>query len=329
MSNVNILRVICLILFALLLFGVLSFASYLVSKRNAEKFVGKTLEDYQLESAILALAPFDRKDITWRLSFSDLDPNSYDNGFIIYTTILGQLVITNPSDLGERLSNLEMTGIQPDSLRARKEFRQKQIIKEQAIHEKGVDLFESSLFKKAFSEHFNISNIEAQEVLKSKVHFNGPEWRATLTPKKNYPFPCKILAVFPIKNKNTVEASITPEEIENVLDKSLSHPYIIEHIANTVITGIRLQITGDRLHWDTSELQNQLVELKGDKAEENLVRNWARLYIDGQYHNYKSIYYNRITGELIYKENETICSPPILIPSERHINKQFKTIKST
>jgi hypothetical protein len=227
----------------------------------------------------------------------------------------------NGYDLGVRLTKLENSEVQSNSIKVRKDFELEQIKKQQIIHERGENLFKSSPFSKAFVEHFTITDIEFQEHNKSKVFFHGPEWRATLTPKKSYPIPCKVMAIFPVNNKK-IESSITPVEIENVFGKCLSHPYVKKHIAKTVVTGIRLHITGNRLHWDTSDLQELLIKLKGAEADENELRNWARIYIDAEYQRYVPLFLNTITGELIYKEDETICSPPILIPGEQIDIKQ-------
>jgi hypothetical protein len=328
MNKVKTIKVISLIMFFLFLSGALSFTSYKLSKRNAEQFVGTTLQHYPLSHAIITYSPFGRGNFVWRLTFSNPDPHVFDDEFDIYTTFLGKLAITNPRDLGVRLTELENSESQSNSIKVRKEFELKQIKEKQIIHEKGVSLFESSSFSKSFLEHFKITDIEFQEHNKSKVFFNGPEWRATLLPKHIYQFPVKVMAVFPVKDKIKIESSITPEEIENALEKLLSHPYVKEHIARTVVTGIRFDITGDRLHWDTPEIQELLVKLKGTEDDEKQLRNWASIFIDGKYQSYMPLYFNPITGELIYREGETICSPPILIPGEHIDTKQTMHYKS-
>lgn len=301
----------------ILFLGLLVFSSYFFSKKSAEQFVGKTLQSFPQIRVVLLPPPISRNGLVWWFTFSDADPHTFDDGFEIYTNVFGKVVRTNPTDLGTRLTKLENSDAQPNSIKIRKDFELEQTKKQQLIHDRGVSLFRSSSFSKALLDHFTITDIEFQEHSKSKVYFNGPEWRATLLPKKSYPFPCKILAVFPVKNKNKIEASIAPEEIENAIEKCLYHPYVKDYIANKIVTGIRLHITGDRLHWDTSDIQELLVKLKGAEADEKQLRNWVCIYIDGKYQSYMPLYFNPITGELIYREGDTICSPPILIPGEQ------------
>lgn len=242
-------------------------------------------------------------------------PDSFDEEFEIYTTVFGNIEITNPKDLEQQLRKFEKIKPHPYSREATERARLEQIENKRIAHKKGVRLFEESPFKEAFKEHFEISEIEAPENTSTYgVYFSpAPEWWATLSPKKSYPLICKVKAVFPIKN-NKIDASITPEEIERAIDKCLSHPYVLNYIASTPITGIRLRITGDRLHWDTPELQGFISELKGSAPEEKELRNWASIIIDDKEHQYFSFYLNSISGELIYTDTAANCSKPILVP---------------
>jgi len=298
-----------------LLLGISSFTSYFLSKKSAEQFVGKTLQYFPQIRVVLIPPPISRNGFIWWFKFSDTDPHTFDDGFEIYTNVLGKVVRTNPTDLGSRLRKWESIEVHPSSLEAKEEFKRQQIKKKQLAQEKGVRLFEASSFKDAFKEHFSISNIEAPE--NTSTHgvyfFTEPEWWATLLPKKSYPFPCQVRAIFQIKDNRKIEATITPHEIETAFDMCLSHPYVLNYITSNSVTGIRLRITGDRLHWDTPVLQEFLVELKGHKAETNELRNWARIIIDDEKDQLFSFYLNSKSGELIYTDKAANCSKPKLV----------------
>jgi len=310
------IKIINLIILFLLLLGILSFSSYFLSKRAAEQFVGETLQYFPLSRAVLLPPPISRNGLVWWFTFSDTDPHTFDDGFEIYTNVLGEVVRTNPTDIWNRLREWENLEVHPYSPEAKEKFKRQQIKKRQVAHEKGVRLFEASSFKEVFKEHFTLSDIEAPENTSTHgVYFSpGPEWWATLSPKKIYPLPCQVSAIFPIKDNSKIEATITPREIEGAFDMCLSHPYVLNYIAGNTATGIRLRITGDRLHWDTPELQEFLVELKDRKAEKKELRNWARITIDDEKNQLFSFYLNSNSGELIYEDSAVNCSKPTLVP---------------
>lgn len=300
----------------LLFMGVFSIFSYMLSKRAAEKSVGETLQYFPQSRAVFLPPPVSRNGFVWWFTFSDTDPHTFDDGFEIYTNVLGKVVRTNPADLGNRLRKWESLEVHPYSLEAKEEYKRQQIKKKQIAHEKGVRLFEASSFKEEFNNNFSISDIEAPE--NTSTHgvyfFLEPEWWATLSPKKSYSLPCQVRAIFPIKDNSKIEATITPREIETAFDMCLSHPYVLNYIAGNEVTGIRLRITGDRLHWDTPELQEYLFELKGRKAVKKELRKWARIIIDDEKDQLFSFYLNSISGELIYEDSTENCSKPILVP---------------
>jgi hypothetical protein len=267
---------------------------------------------------MLTFSPLNRRvKPAWMFRFSY--PYALDEEFEIFTNVFGEIEVIFPrKDIESYLRKLEKRKIHPYSNEAREQNRQQRIRKKQIAHEKGISLFEASSFKKDFEDHFTLSNIEAPENTSTDgvYFFPKPEWWATLSPKKNYTMPCKVSAIFPIKDNSTIEASITPKEIEDALDRCLSHPYVLNYIASNAITGIRLRITGDRLHWDTPKLQEFLVELKGVEAREEQLRNWSRIIIDAEGHRLLPIYLNSISGELIYTDTTANCSKPILVPCD-------------
>jgi len=328
MKRVKSIKIIRFLILFISFLGLLSYFSYYFSKRTAEQFVGKTLQYFPLSRTKLLPFSYGTNDLVWWFTFSDEDPHTFDNEFEVYTTVLGKIVRTNPTDLGRRLRNFEQLEVHPYSPEAKEKFERQEMKKKQIAQEKGVILFDASSFKNSFNEYFTPSNIEAPE--NTSTHgvyfFPEPEWWATLSPKKSYSLPSTIEAIFPIIENNRIEASIIPNEIEYALERCLSHPYVTKYIKNIATTGIRLRITGDRLHWDTPELQKLLTELKGNGAEEKELRNWAQIIIDAEKNQYFSFYFNSISGELIYIDHSQKCSMPILVPGEPLETKQTNTL---
>jgi hypothetical protein len=94
-------RYIIWILFVFILLGGLSLASFYASKLSAEKLVGDSLANFPLTKTMIAIEPFKRNQLVWLFKFSH--PGSFDEDFYIYTTLWGNIALTNPKDLKERL----------------------------------------------------------------------------------------------------------------------------------------------------------------------------------------------------------------------------------
>jgi len=176
------------------------------------------------------------------------------------------------------------------------------INKDKINRDKGKALFESSAFKKSFEEHFTTSNIEAGEGKIFGVYFEDPEWRADFIPKKKHLDLCFAEAVFPIINDKKIDVSITPQDIITTLEKCLIHPFVSKRFDSGGATGIRIRITGDRLHWNTPELQRIHKKLKGVEIDKNEIRSWAYIIIDAVNPRFTSFYFNSKNGDLLLND---------------------------
>ena len=301
-------------LFSLILILVsLTLLSYHHAKRTAEQLVGESLQYFPLSYSMITLLPQTGIKPLWMFRFSY--PYAFDEEFEIFTSLTGSIEATYPRrDIEKYLRKIEKYKIHPYSKEAAEIKRKEWKAEKQLARKKGMKLFKKSSFRIPFLKKFVFSNIEAHDNSKTYgVYFDNPEWQALLTPKENYPYQFLIEAIFPIKNNTVIEALINPSDIENAINTCLSHPYLIKYLANKSIVRIRIRITGDRLHWDTTELQQLLSELKGSKAEEKELRNSATVIIDGKEHQYFSFYLNSISRELIYTDTAANYSKPILV----------------
>jgi len=184
-----------------------------------------------------------------------------------------------------------------------------------AAEKKGKELFEASDLKKNFEEQFRFSNIQAADQWTVGLYFKGPEWTADLKPIKKYSQPCEVEAVFPIKEEKKIYVLIEPQEIDYAFEAALSHPFVAKRFSNNSATGLRLRITGDRLHRDTPELVKFLDKLTGTHPKDEELRQWVYIIIDDMRHQYTSIYLNTKTKELIYEDATKLPYEPILLDS--------------
>lgn len=179
---------------------------------------------------------------------------------------------------------------------------------ERVSMEAAKQLYRESSFRNDYDQHFSITELDILGH-SSGVHFRGPQWEARLLLKKELSEHCEVSVIFPVDIIEGVETSITAKEIESALGAALDHPRISERFEGEVFSdaayGLRLRITGDRLHWKTEALQEHLLAV-GLKAETpEALRPWAYFIIDAQEPRYTTLYLNVETGDLIFEDPST------------------------
>ena len=143
----------------------------------------------------------------------------------------------------------------------------------------------------------------------------GKTWTADLTPKEALKHNVKVCVVFPIIDDERITASITPPEILDAIESAFDHPFVANRFSAGGATGIRLRTQGDRLHWNTPELQEFIEKIFGKKPKEDELAHWAYFIIDDEQRNYTSIYFNTKTGEIIDEDESKWPWEPFLIDS--------------
>jgi len=181
---------------------------------------------------------------------------------------------------------------------------------------KGMAVYETSLFKEKFAQVFNIYEIQASNGKTYGGYSNEIEWSARLSPKIKCAYPCTVKAKFPVNSNNQIETTINPIEINEVLKKSLNHPFVLNRFEAFEATGIRLRIAGNRLHWNTEDLQSLHRELKGVDIVDNEIRTWAFITIDDKQRRYTSFYFNDKTGEIMYRDYSGSKVKAVLVSGE-------------
>jgi len=264
---------------------------------------GKLIKQYEVRELIKKpeLLEESVSHYTWRPEIQT-DPNGF-NGKTFHLVMIDKTTYTFDYATGEILE----TGIDKGARSMHELWAEAK----SAAEKKGKELFEASDLKKNFEEHFRFSNINAAGQWTVGVYFKGPEWTADLKPIKKYSQPCEVEAVFPLKEDKKIDVLIEPKELDVAFESALSHPFVTKRFANNGATGLRLRITGDRLHWFTPELIEFLDKLTGTHPKDNELRPWAYVIIDDMRHQYTTFYLNTKTKELIYED----ATGPILMDS--------------
>jgi hypothetical protein len=184
-----------------------------------------------------------------------------------------------------------------------------------ADNKRGQELFEASTFKEEFERHFEITGMEAMRGSFSGCSLEGPAWVAEFSPKRKFDHEASVRPVFPIRDDSRVEVSLTAQEITSAFERAFKHPFVSKRFKDHGATGIRLRIQGDRLHWNTPELQEFVEKIFGMKPKEDELAHWAYFIIDDEKRNYTSIYFNTKTGEIIDEDESKWPWEPYLIDS--------------
>lgn len=260
---------------------------------------GKLLEEYRVKELIKKpdLLEDSVSHYMWRPEIQ-----TTPNGFLDFEDKTFHLVMVDKTSYIFEVATgrIQQSGLDPDAKSWREHWAEEQA----ASEKKGRELYESSTLRKTYDEHFTFSNIEAGSGKMFDVHFDGPEWRADLKPKRTYATNCEVEAVFPIANETSIDVLITPEEIDRAFQKVFAHPFVVQKLGTGAITGARMRITGDRLHWETGKLHEYLKEITGlVPKERDPLRTWVQIILDiGSNRGFHSIYLNTATGDLIHED---------------------------
>ncbi|MDP1590034.1 MAG: hypothetical protein Q8M07_19935, partial [Prosthecobacter sp.] len=269
---------------------------------------GKLLKQYQVRKLIKKTDLIENSvsHYNWRPQIQT-EPNGFKGG-TFHLVMIDKTAHSFDVSTGKLLTTEIDAGA-----KSSQEIRQEE---RQAAVKKGQALYEASSFKKDYQDHFHVEHLEADNGKIYGVWFKEPEWRADLTPKKKYTQQCEVRAVFPIAGPEEVDASISSAEIDTALQAALSHPFVSKRFKIGGATGLRLRITGDRLHWDTEELREHLAKLKKSEAKAENLRHWAELIIDAQKRQYISMFLNTETKELIYEDQSKWPWEPVLLDAD-------------
>lgn len=185
---------------------------------------------------------------------------------------------------------------------------------------RGQKLWNNCPVKAAVEKLFKVTDPSANpELIMSSVHFDGPEWCAYLEPHSALAFPIQVRAVIPVVKDDELAFEISPDELLGALKALVAHPWVKklgEGDVENRASGIRVRITGDRLHWDTEELLG-LFKLSGKYPSENLdvkaLRPWCQAIIDEPGRGYTSLFFNVQTGDLIFPDRSIERKAPLCL----------------
>lgn len=185
---------------------------------------------------------------------------------------------------------------------------------------RGQKLWSAFPARVAMEKLFEVTRPSADpEMSMSSVHFDGPEWCAYLEPKKALAFPVQVGAVIPVVKGDELAFEISPEELLGALERLVAHPWVKtrwEEDEETRPSGIRVRITGDRLHWDTGELLG-LFKLSGKYPSKNIdvkaLRPWCQAIVDEPGQRYTSLFFNVQTGDLILPDRSVQGAAPLCL----------------
>jgi len=198
-------------------------------------------------------------------------------GILAHDQDLFELVMIDKTDYLFYLKSGEIAGFRRDEGAMTRDEYAAEIHRD--TEKRGTDLYEPSAFKRDFDSAFEVTDISASRGGPSGVDFYGESWSANLTPKKALSHPTRIEIALPILD-GKVEVSVTSAQILGTFEKFLKHPYVQREYLAKGLLGIRMRITGHRLHWNTAELRGLLKKSTGKDYPDSDLASWAHFLID-------------------------------------------------
>jgi tetratricopeptide (TPR) repeat protein len=142
-------------------------------------------------------------------------------------------------------------------------------------------MLETSPPLSSFTDLFSVSDLHAKEGSTYGVYFFGEEeWSGNFTPTAN--LPCQAMAelIFPVDTNDVISVGLTATQVLEALTEVCNAPFV-QRLVNAEKPGkVRLRAAGNRLHWDTEEVENYRSILKAAGIEPAPVRKWMKVILD-------------------------------------------------
>lgn len=170
----------------------------------------------------------------------------------------------------------------------------------------GMSMLESGDGAKDLQHFFKLSEVSfAVNTRIEGIYFDGSEWRGTLTPNTPLQHSCEVNVVYPVTSDGKIIFGVQADVLMNALKTIMSHPYVENRFRTHSAIGVRIRMAGDRMHWDTDEVQKKLRLLKMENKPSESLKAWAEVIVDEPDHVYHSIHLNVITGQVMLDDKST------------------------
>ena len=160
-------------------------------------------------------------------------------------------------------------------------------------------MLEKSPLLSSFTNLFSVSDLSAKEGSTFGVYFSDEqEWSGDFTPKTK--LPCQSMAelIFRVDTNDVIFVGLTAKQVLEALTEICDATFIQELLNGKKEGKVRLRAAGDRLHWDTEEVEEYRALLKAAGIEPEPVNNWMRIILDLPKGGMISMYHPR--GEDLY-----------------------------
>lgn len=140
-------------------------------------------------------------------------------------------------------------------------------------------MLEASPTLSPFTDLFEISELRAKEGCTLGVYFSGDqEWSGHFVPKKE--LACNAMAelIFQVGINDVVRAGLAPQQILDALREACSTASAAQLLKDA--GRVRLRAAGDRLHWDTQEVEGYRSILQQNGIETPPTKDWMRVIFD-------------------------------------------------
>lgn len=160
-------------------------------------------------------------------------------------------------------------------------------------------MLEKSPLLSSFTSLFSVSDLSPKEGSTYGVYFFGEkEWSGDFTPKTN--LSCQVMAelIFRVDTNDVISVGLTATHVLESLTEVCDAPFVQELVNGKKKGKVRLRAAGDRLHWNTEEVEKCRSILKAAGIESAPVNEWMEVVLDLSRGGMISMYHPR--GEDLY-----------------------------
>jgi len=142
-------------------------------------------------------------------------------------------------------------------------------------------MLEANSALRPWTNLFEVSDMDAGAKHTFGVYFNNHgEWSGDFVPREKLSCDSMAELVFPLTKSNTVTVGLAPEGVLAALKEVCTTQFILEMNTGGTNVRVRLRAAGDRLHWDTLEVDSYARALRSHGINTPPIREWMTIILD-------------------------------------------------
>ncbi len=152
--------------------------------------------------------------------------------------------------------------------------------KKDEMHTLAGKLLKKSSALMKFNQYFEIKNIDAKYGLVGGCYISQEQWMGHFKLISKIPCDCQAELVFPIDSTDSIIVGLTAEVLSRAFEEICNTPFVKKILSRNDKNQLRIRASGDRLHWDTKEVEIYRKILNDNGINSFKMNDWIQIILE-------------------------------------------------